>query len=142
MRIGDVVVGVDGSPSARAALRWAARQAQLTGGRLYAVTAWQIPAYFGWAPTAPDEDLAEAAGKVLTTAVHSVLGEEPPDLEVVERVEPGHPAQVLIDLSARARLLVVGSRGHSPFAGALIGSVSQQCVQHAHCPVVVVRGNP
>ncbi|MEV0895430.1 universal stress protein [Actinoplanes sp. NPDC049802] len=143
MRLGDVVVGVDGSPSARAALRWAARQARLTGGRVYAVTAWQIPAYYGWAPTAPyDEDLAAVAGKTLGVAVHSVLGDDPPDLEVVERVEPGHPAQVLIDLSARAGLLVVGSRGHSPFAGALIGSVSQQCVQHAHCPVVVVRGNP
>ncbi|MBW6436901.1 universal stress protein [Actinoplanes hulinensis] len=136
-----MVVGVDGSPPARAALRWAARQARLTGSRLYAVTAWQIPAYYGWVPTAPEEDMAEAAGKVLTTAVNSVFGDAPPDVEVVERVEPGHPAQVLVDLSAHACLLVVGSRGHSTFGGALIGSVSQQCVQHAHCPVVVVRGN-
>ncbi|GGN51805.1 nucleotide-binding universal stress UspA family protein [Actinoplanes campanulatus] len=144
MRLGDVVVGVDGSPSARAALRWAARQARLTGGRLHTVTAWQVPSCYGWdLPGVPyEDDLDATAGKVLTTAVHSVIGDDPPDLEVVERVEPGHPAQVLIDLSARAGLLVVGSRGHSPLAGALIGSVSQQCVQHAHCPVVVVRGNP
>ncbi|WP_307798201.1 universal stress protein [Actinoplanes flavus] len=135
------MVGVDGSPPARAALRWAVRQARLTGGRLYAVTAWQIPAYYGWVPSAPEDDLAEAAGKVLTSAVRDALGDSPPEVEVVERVEPGHPAQVLIDLSAHACLLVVGCRGHSTFGGALIGSVSQHCVQHAHCPVVVVRGN-
>ncbi|MEU4424774.1 universal stress protein [Actinoplanes sp. NPDC024001] len=141
-RAGDIVVGVDGSPSARQALRWAAQQARLTGARLQAVTAWQIPAYYGWAPVdAYDEDLAGVAGKVLTAAVQEVLGDEPAAIEVAESVVAGHPAQVLTDASTRAALLVVGSRGHGAFAGALLGSVSHQCVQHAHCPVVVVRGN-
>jgi nucleotide-binding universal stress UspA family protein len=136
-----VVVGVDGSTSSKAALRWAARQARLTGGRLYAVAAWEIPAYYGWAPMIPfDDDLAGAAGNVLKTTVHEVLGDEPADVDVVESVVPGHPAQILIDTSAHGGLLVVGSRGHGAFHGALLGSVSQHCVQHAHCPVVVIRG--
>jgi nucleotide-binding universal stress UspA family protein len=135
------VVGVDGSPSAKAALQWAARQARLTGGRLHAVTAWEVPSYYGSAPMLPYEDEpAATAEKVLTAAVHSVLGDDQSDLDLVESVVPGHPAQVLIDLSAHGGLLVIGSRGHGAFTGALLGSVSQQCVQHARCPVVVVRG--
>jgi nucleotide-binding universal stress UspA family protein len=53
----------------------------------------------------------------------------------------GHPAQVLIDQSEEAGLLVVGSRGHGAFTGMMLGSVSLYCVTHAHCPVVVVRGD-
>ena len=56
------------------------------------------------------------------------------------RVVEGNPAQVLLDASDGADLLVVGSRGHGGFAEALLGSVSQHCVHHAHCPVVVIRG--
>jgi nucleotide-binding universal stress UspA family protein len=52
----------------------------------------------------------------------------------------GNPAQVLLDASAGADLLVVGSRGHGGFASALLGSVSQHCVHHADCPVVIIRG--
>lgn len=52
----------------------------------------------------------------------------------------GHPAEVLVDESKAADLLVVGSRGHGAITGVLIGSVSIHCVTHAHCPVVVVRG--
>jgi nucleotide-binding universal stress UspA family protein len=51
----------------------------------------------------------------------------------------GHPAQVLLDAADRPDLLVMGSRGHGGFAGALLGSVSQHCVQHARCPVLIVR---
>jgi nucleotide-binding universal stress UspA family protein len=60
--------------------------------------------------------------------------------EFRESVIAGHPAQVLIDAAREAQLLVVGSRGHGGVAGALLGSVGQHCVQHATCPVVVVRG--
>jgi coenzyme F420-reducing hydrogenase beta subunit len=55
------------------------------------------------------------------------------------RQSGGNAAQVLIDAAADADLLVVGSRGHGVFTEALLGSVSQQCVQHARCPVVIVR---
>lgn len=57
---------------------------------------------------------------------------------VLTRVLHGHPAQVLLDAAGGTQLLVVGSRGHGAFAGMLLGSVSQHCVQHASCPVVVV----
>jgi nucleotide-binding universal stress UspA family protein len=135
----DLVVGVDGSPSARSALRWAAAQAKATGGRIHAIMAWEYPALYGWEPTHPHQDFAATAGRVLSQSVHDALGS---DLEVPveESVIPGHPAQVLIDASQHAALLVVGSRGHGTFAGTLLGSVSQHCVQHAACPVVVIRG--
>jgi nucleotide-binding universal stress UspA family protein len=56
------------------------------------------------------------------------------------RVVEGNAAQVLLDASDGADLLVVGSRGHGGFTEALLGSVSQHCVHHARCPVVVIRG--
>ena len=136
----DIVVGVDGSPSSRAAVRWAVTQARHTRGRVRAVTAWEIPVYAGWLPTAPYDELAVVAGKILGESVGEVLASQEAGVEVAESVVPGHPAQVLVDESARASLLVVGSRGRGTFAGTLLGSVSQHCVQHAHCPVVVVRG--
>lgn len=136
----DIVVGVDGSPSAKAALRWGLAQARRTGVRLRAVTAWEIPVFVGWMPMVPFEDLAAAAGKMLGASVSEALDAAEPDVEVLENVLPGHPAQVLVDESAHAGLLVVGSRGHGAFAGTLLGSVSQHCAQRAHCPVVVVRG--
>jgi nucleotide-binding universal stress UspA family protein len=55
------------------------------------------------------------------------------------QVTEGNPAQVLLDAARGADLLVVGSRGHGGFAEALLGSVSQHCVHHARCPVVVIR---
>lgn len=134
----DIVVGMDGSAPATAALRWSIAQARRTGGRVRAVTAWEIPPYAGW-PALPYDDLVLAAGKLLSESVQDV-GPDASDVEIVESVVPGHPAQVLIDASAHAALLVVGSRGHGRFAGTLLGSVSQHCAQHAHCPVVVVRG--
>lgn len=136
----DIVVGVDGSPSSKAALRWALGQARRTGARVQAVTSWEYPAYYGMAGAYPYEDFAATAGKILSGSVQEALGLEEPDVVVLETVVAGHPAQVLIDKSAHAALLVVGSRGHGAFTGTLLGSVSQHCAQHAHCPVVVVRG--
>ncbi|GID29760.1 universal stress protein [Paractinoplanes brasiliensis] len=137
----DIVVGVDGSPACLAALRWALAQARATGKRLHAVCVWELPPSYGWTPVPPSENIAVAAGKMLSESVRQALGPGSFDVDVLESVVCGHPAQVLIDASAHAALLVVGSRGHGGFAGALLGSVSQHCVQHAHCPVVVVRSD-
>ncbi|HVB45530.1 MAG TPA: universal stress protein [Streptosporangiaceae bacterium] len=140
-----IVAGVDGSPPSVAALRWALRQAELSGATVDAVIAWQYPVAaggLGWAPTTglDDTDYAELAGKALTASIAEAS--PPPGVRVRERVICGNPAQVLLDAAADADLLVVGNRGHGGFADALIGSVSGRCVHHATCPVVVVHTKP
>lgn len=141
-----IVVGVDGSPSSRAALRWSVRQAVLTGGTVDAVTAYMVPAgipgyAWGQGPVG-FEDAAEREADA-RKALEAVLTEEvaPADRHRVNaRVSYGHPAEVLMDATAGADLLVVGNRGHGSFADALLGSVGQYCAHHAHCPVLVMRG--
>lgn len=134
-----IVVGVDGSGGSKDALRWAVRQAGLTGAQLEAVIGWQFPAFFGWAPVSPDDaDFAKIAEQTLTDTLVEVLGPEIAS-RVGMRVVEGYPAQVLVDASAGAELLVVGSRGYGGFADALLGSVSTYCVHHAHGPITVIR---
>jgi nucleotide-binding universal stress UspA family protein len=136
-----IVVGVDGSPSSKAALRWAIRQAGLTGAEVEAVTAWRYPTGYGMAPISDGTvDFEGDAGKTLAEALAEVSGLAP-DVMACPRVIEGHPADVLLREARGADLLVVGSRGHGGFAAALLGSVSQHCVQHAPCPVLVLRGD-
>ncbi|MGA8457096.1 MAG: universal stress protein [Streptosporangiaceae bacterium] len=135
-----IVAGVDGSASSLAALHWAIRQAELTGSRVDAVLAWQPPAAsgLGWgAAMAGQTEYAELAEKALAQAIDQVANPACP-VKVRPMVGEGNAAQVLLDASAGADLLVVGSRGHGGFASALLGSVSQHCTHHAHCLVVVI----
>jgi nucleotide-binding universal stress UspA family protein len=136
-----IVVGVDGSESSLAALRWAVRQAELTGAPLEIVSAWEWPvSYSDWeTPEPPDYDPAGEARRQLDKAVSSVL--TPRDaIEVRRSVVEGHAAPVLEALSKTADLVVVGSHGHGELVGMLLGSVSEHCATHCHCPVVVIRG--
>jgi nucleotide-binding universal stress UspA family protein len=133
---GRIVVGVDGSAASRDALRWAARQAELTGASLEVVTSWSYPTTYGF-PVIANVDWEQGARTVLDEALADELGDAAE--RVVRRVVEGHPARVLAELAAGADLLVVGSRGHGGFAGLLLGSVSEHVVTHAPCPVVVVR---
>lgn len=139
-----IAVGVDGSENAKTALRWAIGQARLTGAALEAVTAWQDPALsgfsYGWSPMLFDGDsIATLTEKTLDETVAEVTGhDDGPPVPINTRVVQGHPAQVLLSAASGAHLLVLGSRGHGTFAGILLGSVSQHCVQHAPCPVVIV----
>jgi nucleotide-binding universal stress UspA family protein len=137
-----IVAGVDGSASSLAALRWAIRQAELTGSSVDAVIAWEPPAAsgLGWGVAiADDTDYAELAAKTVTEAISGVA-DPASHISVRAVVGVGNAAQVLLDASDGADLLVVGCRGHGGFASALLGSVSQHCTHHAHCPVVVIRG--
>jgi nucleotide-binding universal stress UspA family protein len=133
-----IVVGVDGSDSSKAALRWAIGQAKLIGGSVDAVTAWRYPTGYGWTPVASEVDFEGDAKSTLTQALGEVSGLDP-EVPVRPLVAEGHAAEVLLRTAEGADLLVVGSRGHSGFAAALTGSVSLYCVLHAHCPVLVLR---
>lgn len=133
------MVGIDGSEGSHAALRWAVGQAARTGASVRAVIAWEYPSTYGWvgAMYPGDQGLATWSQQVLLEAVHTVLGDNPPVVVETVVVE-GQSVRVLLDESKGADLLVVGSRGRGGFAGLLLGSVSQHCVQHARCPVVVI----
>ncbi len=134
-----IVVGVDGSESSNAALRWAIRQAELTGASVDAVTAWRFPAAYGLAPvTDIGTDFEGIAKGILTEALAEVCTLAP-EVVVRPQVAEGHAADVLLRAAHGAGLLVVGSRGHGGFTSALLGSVSLYCVAHAHCPVLVLR---
>jgi nucleotide-binding universal stress UspA family protein len=139
-----IVAGVDGSDSSIEALRWAIRQAELTGAMVEATIAWHFPLLLGgyaWPPVGILEttDFAGMAGKFLNEAVTKAVGGGD-RTRITEVVKEGDAAQVLIEQADGASLLVVGSRGHGGFAEALLGSVSQHCVHHSRCPVVIIRG--
>ena len=136
-----IVVGVDHSDGAKAALRFALGEAELRQTSLRVVHAWQlgyVAASFipGSYPEFGDEldELRDAAEATLHEIVPT-----PGAVEIERRVVEGAPSAVLVDESRDAELLVVGSRGLGGFSGLLLGSVSQQCAHHAACPVVIVR---
>ncbi|MFF5437852.1 universal stress protein [Streptomyces achromogenes] len=134
-----VVAGVDGSPSSYAALRWAARYAEMVGGFVEAVCAWDTPSAIGWTGPAidPEFDLEQAQER-FAEEMRAVFPDRRP-AGMREILVEGDPSDVLIAASEGAEILVVGRRGRGGFARAILGSVSLRCAQHAACPVVVVR---
>ena len=145
--MGVIVVGVDHSPGAKAALGFALEEARLRRSTLRVVHAWQFgyigaPGLEGLLPAAGGdlEDFRQGAAAALDETLREVAADQD-GVAIERRVDQGTPAAVLIEESRTADLLVVGSRGHGGFAQLLLGSVSQQCAQHASCPVVIVRGN-
>jgi len=142
--MGKIVVGVDGSGGSREALRWAFAEATLRSDPLEVVIVWQYPITaslptFG-AMNTPDDFETEARTTLLSILADEGITAESP-VPVSTLVAEGNPARALLDAADAAELLVVGSRGHGGFAGVLVGSISQQCVHHAKCPVVVVHPN-
>jgi nucleotide-binding universal stress UspA family protein len=152
-----IVVGVDGSAEARAALRWALAEGRLRSARVQVVYAYDYdqewPPYDD-APRGPFDDVAlrevpetweRAAANARRTATALVRGllravgaaAAGVDVELLA-VRDRRPARALVSLSQDAELLVVGTRGRGGFSGLLLGSCSQQCLQLAACPVAVV----
>jgi nucleotide-binding universal stress UspA family protein len=149
-----VVVGVDGSVGAQEALRWALVEGRLREAPVRVIHGWMfgyiggsvegdpyLGGSFGWYTSALGldvSDLRRVAEDVLERALADV-GADTEGVEIERQVVQGAAAEVLVAAAGPGDLLVVGSRGHGGFAGLLLGSVSQQCVHHASCPVVVVH---
>lgn len=140
-----IVVGVDHSEGAKAALRFALEEAKLRQATLRVVHAWRY-AYIGSTgfessyPAVGGDvtELRDAAERDLDATLQEAIPETG-TVEVERRVVKNAPAVALVDESRGADLVVVGSRGHGGFAGLLLGSVSQQVAHHAACPVVIVH---
>ena len=133
-----VVVGVDGSRSSLSALRWGARQSQLTGCPLRGVTAWHWPAAYGRVLSTIAFDLRADTTELLSAVAEQLLAEFP-ELVLEQLVAEGHPAEVLVEQSRDASLLVVGDRGRSAVLDMVLGSVAAHCIRQAACPVAVMR---
>jgi len=136
-----VVVGVDGSEYGRAAVEVAFAEAAEREAPLVAVHSWtDLPAegFFGLPPGIEDRDIQEAAHQLLAEQMAGGR-EKYPDLEVTTRTYLSGPRKHLREWSERAQLVVTGSRGRGGFRGLLLGSTSNDLVQNAHCPVMVVH---
>ena len=136
-----IVVGVDGSEGAAAALRFAVREGEIRALPVTALMAWglmaQHRAVMSW-----DYDWsydADAAAIALKTFIHEALPASKFDAVTAVAVEDP-PMPALLDNSVDADMLVVGTRGLGTLRGMALGSISSQCAQHGQCPVVVVNG--
>jgi nucleotide-binding universal stress UspA family protein len=133
-----VVVGVSGSRASAAALRWAAAEARRRSAPLRVIRSWHRQFHADYAPAAgwltPDQQRGAATAE-LAAEVRAAFGAVVPD-EVAAELTEGSAGRTLVDLSADADLLVLGSG--SPAAES-VGPVIRACLSHAHCPVVVVR---
>jgi nucleotide-binding universal stress UspA family protein len=137
-----ILVGIDGSGASRAALRYAATIAPKLDVPLHALLIWDYPAVDLGAQGSyyPDNEggLTEDARSLAAGELSRVFSDEVPAWATAGE-RRGRAASELINASREAALLVVGARGHGGFVGLLLGSVSDACVSHAHCPVLVVR---
>ncbi len=133
-----MIVGVDGSDSSLDALRWAVDYGRATGAVVQAIRTWHYPWAMQTAPAQTDQSVfKQIQGELDDAIARANIDTSGVTLEPV--VKEGHASLVLVNESASADLLVVGSRGRGEFAGMLLGSVSQHCAHGAHCPVVIVR---
>jgi nucleotide-binding universal stress UspA family protein len=135
-----IVVGVDGSPISRTALRWAVQEAKLRGCTVEVVLAWHVDYAMVIGPMSAtiaagiDRDEVREGHRLV---LDEMVAEAGPEVRAV--LAEGDARDVLVEASERASLLVVGSRGAGPVREALLGSVSSYCVRHARCPVLVMR---
>jgi nucleotide-binding universal stress UspA family protein len=132
-----IVVGVDGSAGARAALRWAVREAHFRGGAVHVVNAWRSEfRELRHADTALR--LTRFAEEMLEREVESLPLYQLAGVPVAREAFEGKPADVLVRAARDADLLVLGSHGHSRLLHQVLGSVTEDCIRKADCPVVVL----
>jgi nucleotide-binding universal stress UspA family protein len=136
---GPVVVGIDGSPTSEAATAFAFEAAAARRARLVALHSWSDVVVDPLAmPLVDREAVAEGERSVLAERLAG-WSEKYPDVPVERVVVRDLPAHALVERSAEAQLLVVGSRGRGGAASLLLGSVSHAVLHRGHCPVAVVR---
>jgi nucleotide-binding universal stress UspA family protein len=139
---GPVVVGVDIAAEAGTALAASFDAASARGCSLVAVHAYTPPSPpwgSGVAPVVRDTTEIEVEERKRLVDVVNSWSDKYPGVKVESLIAKGQPADVLVGVSKGAQLVVVGARGHGGFAELLLGSISQQVVQHAKCPVLVAR---
>jgi nucleotide-binding universal stress UspA family protein len=133
-----IVVGVDGSDGGRRALHWAVREAHSRGGTVQAVTAWQWDG-IEMPPVAADpESERQRAASMLDREIEALPAFERGGVAIAAEVVQGRPADVLTGAARDADLLVLGSHGHSSVWHTVLGSVSEECISKATCPVVML----
>jgi nucleotide-binding universal stress UspA family protein len=134
-----IVVGVDGSEGGRRALDWAAQEAAARDGTVQAIVAWSWDGmeYGPIAVTLPENEKHRAA-QALRQEIADLADRRGSHLPVAAEVVQGRPAEVLVHAAESADLLVLGSHGHSRVRHTVLGSVSEECIRKASCPVVVI----
>lgn len=133
---GPIVVGVDGSEVSDKAVEFAFEQAKTRGVPLIAVHTWMDVAVAGLAVAWDDEEAVQR--DLLKERLEGIMG-RCSDVDVQLQVTRDRPVRALAEAAAQASLLVVGSHGRGGFKGMLLGSTSRALLQHAPCPMVVVR---
>ena len=134
----NIVVGADGSDASAEALRWAIRQAKLTGAEVRVATGYTYPFTIFLAPTYTEADYERDAVEAQRITIEKATGGLR-DVPLTTTVIETRPARLLTEMARNADLLVVGAHGSGGFTGMHLGSVANYCVHHAPCPVVVVR---
>lgn len=135
-----IVVGVDGTPTAQTALTFAMREARLRGSALDVVTTWMWDVDSGNPSLGIPSDIARRVRAAQDIAISSALAATAAPPVITRHVIEGAAGEELVRVARNADYLVVGSSHKNVLKRALLGSVSQYCVRHATCPVVVVPG--
>ncbi len=136
-----IVLGVDGSEHSRWALKWAADEAKRRGSLLKVIYV-QIERPENTPDWYEPDSSDLSPGEAIVHDACGLVATRHPSVVARAEVVGSSPAKGLIEASRSAELLVVGARGRGGFEELLLGSVSDQCIQHAHCPIVIVHADP
>ncbi|MBK7167587.1 MAG: universal stress protein [Candidatus Microthrix sp.] len=137
-----IVVGVDGSDSARNALRWALTEASVRNLPVVVVNGWMEPTVVATFPgmASPIDAISKAASNLIEAELE-MAAQDAAGVTVRVQAVSASGASALVDESRGASLVVVGSKGQGGLSRVLLGSVAQQVMCHAECPVVVIPEN-